>query len=95
MLNDAIYSEYDTALLISGDSDFVPALRMIKSAFKDVRVNVLFPPGTENTDLSSVADYSSEMSESLLIKCQLSEIVSSNGKNYSKPKEWSRSFKKK
>jgi len=95
MLNDAIYNEYDTALLISGDSDFVPAIRMIKGAYKNVIVNVLFPPGTVNTDLSSIADYSIEMSEKILEECQLPEVVFKNGTTFSKPPEWTRSYKKK
>ena len=95
MLMDAIDNKYDTALLISGDSDFVPAIRMIKKEIEDVKILVLYPPGALNADLSAIADYSSEMSESLLLKCQLSDTVTSDGKTFSKPKEWSRSHKKK
>jgi uncharacterized LabA/DUF88 family protein len=54
MIFDAYKNHYDTALLISGDSDQVPTIEMIREEFKkDVIVG--FPPERLSADLQMVA----------------------------------------
>jgi len=55
MLLDAVNDEFDTALLLSADSDLVPPVRAIKNTFTQKRIVVVFPPKRESTELSNIA----------------------------------------
>jgi hypothetical protein len=43
-LNEARKGSYDTAQLISRDSDLAPAIRMVRSEFPEKRVRLIAPP---------------------------------------------------
>ena len=56
LLDLAYQDAYDRALLISGDSDLVPAVRLVKSRFPGKSFRVIAPPGRGfSMDLLSVA----------------------------------------
>lgn len=52
---DAYKDEYDTAMLISGDTDLVPPIREVHAIFKDKRVIIAFPPKRHNKVLAIAA----------------------------------------
>jgi uncharacterized LabA/DUF88 family protein len=54
-LLDAFKDNFDTAMIISGDSDLVPAIEICKSEFNSKRVVVVFPPMRYCGDLKNVA----------------------------------------
>lgn len=56
MLADAYTDQFDTALLISGDTDVVPPVVKIRELFPKKRVIVAFPPGRVNNELKQVAN---------------------------------------
>lgn len=56
LLVGAFHNDYDVALLISADSDLIPPVRAIRSAFPDKRVVVAMPPGRFSVDLARSAD---------------------------------------
>lgn len=45
----AYQDEYDRALLISGDSDICPAVRLVRERFPTKEIKVLTPPGRRTT----------------------------------------------
>ena len=45
----AVGDEYDLALLVSGDSDLVPAIRFVKTKFTEKGIRVLTPVGRNNS----------------------------------------------
>lgn len=49
MLNEARKSSYDTALLVSRDSDLAPAIRMVGSEFPEKRVRLIAPPNLRHS----------------------------------------------
>lgn len=55
MLSDAVKGKFDTALLLSADSDLVPLIRAIKNTFTQKRIIVTFPPARWSVELQSVA----------------------------------------
>jgi len=55
MLSDAVKDKFDTALLLSADSDLVPLIRAIKNTFAQKRIIVAFPPARWSVELESVA----------------------------------------
>lgn len=56
ILTDAYQDIYDTALLISADSDLTPPLNALKRFFPTKRVIVAFPPNRVSQELKNVAN---------------------------------------
>ena len=57
LICDALGNEYDTALLITGDSDLVPALEAVKKLTPDKRLVVAFPPNRYSVELAAVSGH--------------------------------------
>lgn len=55
LLADAYQNKYDTALLVSADSDLVPPVEMVKRLFAGKRVVVALPPNRTSRQLLSMA----------------------------------------
>jgi len=55
MLSDAVKDKFDTALLLSADSDLAPLIRAIKNTFIQKRVVVVFPPKRDSVELRNIA----------------------------------------
>jgi uncharacterized LabA/DUF88 family protein len=53
LICDAIEDRYDTALLITGDSDLVPALQAVKRLRPEKRLVVVFPPNRRSMELAN------------------------------------------
>jgi uncharacterized LabA/DUF88 family protein len=51
LICDAIEDRYDTAILITGDSDLVPALEAVKRLTPTKRIVVVFPPRRHSVEL--------------------------------------------
>ena len=51
MITDAFNDRFDTALLVSADSDLVSPIRRTKELFRGKRIVVLFPPGRSSKAL--------------------------------------------
>lgn len=56
LLTDAYQDLYDTALLISADSDLTPPLNALKRLFPEKRVIIAFPPNRSSQDLKRVSN---------------------------------------
>ena len=89
-LSEALASpEVDTAGLVSGDTDLVPAVRTAKRMYPSKRVLCLFPHRRMNKDLSAVADRSFSIRSEMYRRHQFPERLSlPNGKQICKPEQW-------
>jgi uncharacterized LabA/DUF88 family protein len=74
MMTDAFQDLFDTALLVSADSDLVPPVKALTKLFPEKRVVVAFPPGRHSAELLHVAKQF-QINESALRKSQLPESV--------------------
>lgn len=89
LLTDAFTDQFDTAILISADSDLVPPVRMIKENFPQKKIQILFPPHRFSYELQEAADVYETMDISDLQKNQLpNEIVKPDGYVLYKPITW-------
>ena len=89
MIIDAYQNKYDTAILISGDSDLVPPIKAIHNNFKNKRVVVVFPPERFNRSVALVAKGSYILGRKKLKDNQLPETVTKkDGYMLRRPKEW-------
>lgn len=75
MFRGAYLDEYDRAILISGDTDILPAIRMIHELFPNKKVGVVVPIDGYSMELKQECDFHFQMKEGQLARCQLPEAM--------------------
>lgn len=89
MLVDAFDDQFDTALLVSADSDFTTLVRVILSRFPEKRIIAVRPPGRHSEDLKRTATANLTIDEASLRSSQLPlNVTSKDGYVLIRPKEW-------
>lgn len=89
LLEDALADSFDTAILVSGDSDLVPPLRAIKRLLPNKKIIVAFPPQRQSYELRRIADSSFSIGKGKLANAQFPDQVSKgNGHFVQKPSKW-------
>jgi len=87
----AMKDEYDLALIITADSDLVPAIEAVKRNFPAKRVRVVFPMDGYSKDLEDACGSASRIKEKHLKTCQLPDTVvvdSVKGIAVERPNSW-------
>jgi uncharacterized LabA/DUF88 family protein len=62
----AFQDKYDKAIIISGDTDLIPAIKVVRSAFPSKQFGVIIPIGRASEDLKKQADFFHKMKETHL-----------------------------
>lgn len=76
LLNEAYKGTYDRALVISRDSDLVPAIQMVRSVFPNKSVCIIAPPNRgHGTELIDAAVDKAKIRKRTLSQCLLPEFV--------------------
>jgi uncharacterized LabA/DUF88 family protein len=89
LLSDAFQDKFDTALLISGDSDLTGPIKKIHELFPKKRVVIAFPPETFSFELSKIADaYFTIGRKKLADSIFDDEIEKKDGFILRRPKRW-------
>jgi uncharacterized LabA/DUF88 family protein len=89
LFHEAIEDSYDKAIIISGDSDLIPAIKAVKSKFPLKEIQLLFPPRRKMLELVSVVDSSAKIKEKHLVTAQFpNEIVLGENAKLNKPSGW-------
>ncbi len=92
MLEDAFADSCDIFVLVSGDSDLVPAVNSIKANFPHKKVLVYVPArnptGKHATELRSAADKGKDLPLKLLSRAQLPVSVPSESGALKRPPGW-------
>lgn len=89
MFRGAFLDEYDRAILISGDTDILPAIRAIHELFPAKQIGVVIPVGRRSEDLKQECDLHFRMQEAQLARCQLPErMADSAGADIQRPDSW-------
>ena len=80
LICDAIENRYDTALLVTGDSDLVPALEAVKRLTPTKRLVVVFPPNRRSIELAGVSGGPPvQIWEPILRKNRLPDLIEREG----------------
>lgn len=79
LLTDAFRDQFDTAFVVSGDSDLVPPIRKIRELFSRKPVLVLFPPHRVTTSLKEAASGSLRLYERELRSSQFPDVIDRPG----------------
>ncbi len=89
ILSDAFRDQYDTALIISGDSDLVPPIREVRRLFPEKRILVGFPPGRSSYNLKTAASAYFSIGRGRIAGSQLPQTVTKNdGTTLACPARW-------
>ncbi len=84
-----INNECDTAVLLTGDTDLVPAFKTAHKLFPKKRTLFAFPFKRKNNELSKLAPGSFNIKPKQYVKYQFPNLHRlSNGKLLEKPKNW-------
>jgi uncharacterized LabA/DUF88 family protein len=90
LIVDAFANRFDTAILVSGDSDLVPPIRAVRQCFPHKRVIVAFPPGRSSVHLVQAASGRFVISNRHLRMSQMpDEVQGPRGVKFTRPPTWS------
>lgn len=89
LLVDAFDDGFDTAILISADSDLVPPVREIRERLPEKRIVAAMPPRRHSRDLANLAHASFQIGEQKIRKSQLPDhIQTESGFILQRPATW-------
>jgi uncharacterized LabA/DUF88 family protein len=89
LMTDAFQDRFDTALLVSADSDLVGPIKTVKRLFDNKRVVVAFPPARSSSALQRVAHAHYFIGRDKLSKSVFpDEVVKPDGFILRRPAEW-------
>jgi uncharacterized LabA/DUF88 family protein len=89
LITDAFLDKYDIAILVSGDSDLVPPIKIVKELMPKKEIWVALPPSRESNDLKKVSDGIFKIGRKKLSDSQLPLIVTDKyGFELKKPNSW-------
>lgn len=81
--------ECQTVVLVSGDTDMIPAISAARRLFPQCRIGVAFPFLRHNRELADLADFSVKIDQKAVRKAQFPVRVRlRNGSSVSKPAGW-------
>ena len=88
LLVDGIKDKYDTALILSGDSDLAPVITKLKSFCPDKKVGIIVPQNQSAMNLKQHADFFKKIQDRDLKKSLFPDQVTYNNKIISAPAGW-------
>ena len=90
LLGDAQDDAFDTAIVVSGDSDLTRPVQAVRARYPDKRVVVAFPPNRTSVQLREAATAAFVIGRKTLKDSQLPDrIVKNDGHVLTRPREWS------
>jgi hypothetical protein len=89
LLVRALQQRYDKAIIFSGDTDLLPAVKMVRGVFPAKQIGLVIPIGRASEDFKQQADFHYKMREHHLAKSQFPDpLVLPDGTLLIKPLNW-------
>lgn len=89
LITDAFDDNFDTALIISADSDLTTPVQFVRQRFPNKKIIVAQPPGRNSNHLSKAATAAFQISRKKVQDCQLpNTITTSAGITLHRPATW-------
>lgn len=89
LLDDAYDNLFDTAMIVSGDSDLAPPVESVRTRFPNKRFIVAFPPRRNSSELRRVADVSFTIPRRVIRSSHLPDpVVTPSGVRLNAPPGW-------
>ena len=67
IVSEAVLNNYDTGILVSGDTDMIPAIETVRSLSLNKRIGVLFPLKRFTNELKEIADFNLKIKKDVLL----------------------------
>lgn len=85
----AVQDKYDKAIIISGDTDLIPAVKVVQRTFPAKKIGVMIPIGRASEDLKQQTDFHHRMKLQHLISSRFDDqIVLTDGSTLDCPPSW-------
>jgi uncharacterized LabA/DUF88 family protein len=89
LLADAFQDQFDTAILISADSDLAGPIRAVRELFPAKRIVIAFPPKRFSNDLSGLAHAHFTIGRANVAASQLANpLAKPDGQLLARPAQW-------
>jgi uncharacterized LabA/DUF88 family protein len=89
LLRLAHYGQYDTAIVLTGDTDLIPALDAVRQLHNHIKIAVVLPIGKSSKDMKKASDYFFQMTELQLIQSVFPDpVVLTDGTSLARPDSW-------
>lgn len=89
LLADAFDDAFDTAIIVSGDSDLTTPIQRVRERFPGKRIVVAFPPNRHSEQLKKTAHAYLTVGEDKLKRSQLPDpVLSASGYPLQRPAHW-------
>ncbi len=88
LLEDGVNGLYDTALIISADSDMTPAVRALKRLAPATRAIAAMPPNRNSAGLAAVCDAAFPIGLAKVRRAQLPTTVMDGSYALTRPEHW-------
>jgi uncharacterized LabA/DUF88 family protein len=88
LLGDAVENKFDTALILSGDSDLTPVTTKLRQLCPGKKIGIIVPQNQSAMNLKQHADFFKKIQDRDLKKSLLPEQVIYNGKIITAPSGW-------
>jgi uncharacterized LabA/DUF88 family protein len=88
LMEAARLRQFDVALIVSGDSDMVPAVKAVRHLNTSLRLIAAFPPKRFSDDLRRSVHAHLRIGTAKIRQSQLNDVVSKDGRDYQRPGYW-------
>ncbi|MBN1106317.1 MAG: NYN domain-containing protein [Deltaproteobacteria bacterium] len=89
LFREALADSFDTGVILSNDTDLVPAIGAVKSVFPNKKIGVLFPLGRWAAELKQACHFWRKIEIVDIVRSQLPDQVQlPNGIVLTRPPEW-------
>jgi uncharacterized LabA/DUF88 family protein len=88
LLEDALTDKFDLAMLITADSDMIPAIKAVKRQRPDLKMIAAAPPARHSSELEKAADGYLRIGHAKVRQAQMPDAVYSPGRTYRRPERW-------
>ena len=89
LFQTAVQDLWDTAIIVSGDSDLIPAIKAVKSTFPARRIGLAIPIGRRAEELKQVVDFHMKVKEKHLATSQFEDEITIDGEvKLPRPATW-------
>ena len=75
LLRQAHTDTFDTAIVLSGDSDLMAALKLVRDIYPQKKIAIAIPPGRRAEQLKSVAHFHLKIRADQILSSQLPNII--------------------
>ncbi|MGO1666132.1 NYN domain-containing protein [Flaviflexus sp.] len=79
---------FDTAMIVSADSDVAPAVRAARKIRSNMFIFCAFPPKRSSSELKELMPASFQIGVATIRNAQLPDKFTKNGKHYQRPDKW-------